>query len=769
MSRKKHKTTLNHQIKQQEKHSKGQTDEIGFYKNNREYLILSAILLLFLGIASRGLGQFFTTDETFWFFQWVQQYWEAYTTGNLRDTSFSSYPGATIAFVAGIANFFLDQQAYLSYNKIETYFFWWRMPILLTNTLVLFFTYTYLKKLFNSQQALFMVFFIAFTPIILGMSRIVNPDSLVWGFMLISILAFILAIREEKNTNTIVSGIFMGLALATKLSAIGLFAFQIILIFLDYFFENIEQKKLKRAAIKLIVNWIIALIVFTIFLPAAIIKPEIYWARIFRFFALNPIFIALLALLIADIFLLNTKISTAIKNKFNIKTLISRASVVLLILLILISFILKWTAITPTENYISGLGDLSVQYALQKNFISFFIFLRPVAIIGMVLFVVKVLSGKKISPQMIISLYALIFILFYLVGTSIQGVKIGNRYAIPIFAFVSIIAVWSFFQFPKIKIILLSLAVVFTALNTSLLYPKHYIFFKNNQYDEGQDQYHWSTGGYEIAQFMNKLPDAQNMKVLADRHSFKFFFKGTTEEITTTLTDSKLKEYDYLCLSSAGLRAYQHSKPMLDYYNMGLEKFSYTVGNKQKGWMGIVKVNKQKKVLKIPNTFDPEFYLDLKKNWTISLWMQHNQPNAGHFMYVGNTQNNGIEFFLQNNQINIKYGEKLIFEIPVQNANKPYHFIWQNRWINQKQRVLAFLNNKLVFEKELQETKTTETKFFIGTKFSGMMNDYRIYNTTLSAQQIALIYNNGNMHFLPELNLNGQKFAPVQHYTYKNQ
>ena len=45
--------------------------------------------------------------------------------------------------------------------------------------------------------------------------------------------------------------------------------------------------------------------------------------------------------------------------------------------------------------------------------------------------------------------------------------------------------------------------------------------------------------------------------------------------------------------------------PLEEYYKMPKDSFDFYVGSKKIGWMGIIKVNKNKKELTILNTFDP--------------------------------------------------------------------------------------------------------------------------------------------------------------------
>ena len=67
----------------------------------------------------------------------------------------------------------------------------------------------------------------------------------------------------------------------------------------------------------------------------------------------------------------------------------------------------------------------------------------------------------------------------------------------------------------------------------------------------------WGYGGYEAAQFMNALPNAQNLKVWSDYYGFRNFFIGSTSTDYIHTKDSQ--PYDYYVLTREG-------KVMYDYW-----------------------------------------------------------------------------------------------------------------------------------------------------------------------------------------------------------
>jgi len=119
-------------------------------------------------------------------------------------------------------------------------------PIFGSLTLMYLFFLT--KKLYNSKIAFYAVVFIAFIPIHLYMSTIPYQDVAVTFFVLASVYYLL----EKKS---FLSGIFAGLALSTKYTAIFLFPLSLFIIFLKY-------SKNKKKLIRVLLLFLIATTIF---------------------------------------------------------------------------------------------------------------------------------------------------------------------------------------------------------------------------------------------------------------------------------------------------------------------------------------------------------------------------------------------------------------------------------------------------------------------------------------------------------------------------
>lgn len=95
-----------------------------------------------------------------------------------------------------------------------------RLPLVITNALFLVLLATLLARLFTPTHAAAAVSGIALSPLIIGMSRIINPDALTWSIMSIALIAGIGAFCERTRMWTLIADIFLGLAFLTKYIAV---------------------------------------------------------------------------------------------------------------------------------------------------------------------------------------------------------------------------------------------------------------------------------------------------------------------------------------------------------------------------------------------------------------------------------------------------------------------------------------------------------------------------------------------------------------------
>jgi 4-amino-4-deoxy-L-arabinose transferase-like glycosyltransferase len=255
-------------------------------KSTRSWLLLVALLVLFLAVRLPALGRFVTTDEALWLRRSANFYY-AVSNGDWASTFQSEHPGL-VTMWAGAAGFQIefpqygqvgipdvhdDQLVDLMENRGVS-----PMQVLSTARLVLVLIHAaafgaawpFARRLLGLHAAAIGMALIALDPFTIAHQRLLHLDGLLASFMLLSVLAF-LDFQNTRNQSTlIISGIAAGLAILTKTPA--LFLLPLILV---YSVWNILQRKevLRSSIINLSLWGLVIAATFFAFFPALWLGP----------------------------------------------------------------------------------------------------------------------------------------------------------------------------------------------------------------------------------------------------------------------------------------------------------------------------------------------------------------------------------------------------------------------------------------------------------------------------------------------------------------
>jgi len=595
----------------------------GMYKEGWWY---SGILILVIGLSIvfmlNHLGQFMSVDEPKWFYTRVPQLYESILTLDFAGTYINDKPGILPAALSGIAFLFLDPSAYTP-ETFEKILFWWRLPIVLFNIIMLAIMYTLLKKLFDKSFAVMCISLIALNPIIIGISQIVNPDATLWSTAFISFLSFFLYLKTNDKKYIYGSGFFFGLALLSKYFASYLYIVYLLSIVIEYILvKSFKIEHLNARLYDLLILIGISIIVFTIFFPATWINPEYIYKGTIGASILSagyPLMLPGLFILFFDSLILKGKILNFLRE-INLDQIMRLLSLFVLIYIVFLIYNLFLSE--PFFN----LGNILFNYPrvqfsklelLVASSYSTMMTLPLTLFLGLLLYLsTHVLKGKsffkasRYSNVTIISYSATIFIVTYIVGSSIGGHLVNSRYQIMLYPMYCILAISAIaplvekekvFRIATILIILLNV----TVLLLSSPFYFHYTNMLNVNNDVITDA--WGYGGYEIAQKMNELPNAKNISVWTDREGFSEFFIGNTYWRGRD-NPFILKDVDYLLLTYGGERIFTRAAydwkqgkryfyayeagntPILEYYNKtGI--YQIKINGNQENYVKLVKIN----------------------------------------------------------------------------------------------------------------------------------------------------------------------------------
>ena len=247
------------------------------------YLIIffSALILRMI-----NLGVVFTTDANLWL-NCFQHFGNAIFNSDFASTYVTYHPGVISMWFASIIlqkkglifpgphpppGDFVTPNPNLTPEIAECMRFYVYIPYLIISIIGILLVYYLIKRLFNNKRlSLLTSLFLAFSPSYIGYTRnYLDQDIILASFSIVSILCFLIYIKEERFKFLIFSGISFGLALLTKIPAVTIgITGAIILIF---------QKPLKlikdKNPVKIFLSWVVtAAIIFIGLWPAMWVNP----------------------------------------------------------------------------------------------------------------------------------------------------------------------------------------------------------------------------------------------------------------------------------------------------------------------------------------------------------------------------------------------------------------------------------------------------------------------------------------------------------------
>jgi 4-amino-4-deoxy-L-arabinose transferase-like glycosyltransferase len=552
-------------------------------------------LALYLFFAVQHITKFETADEHFWFndpaHDRIHQYWNAIAQHDWISTRINDKPGVSLALVSGVGilleknvqnilpESIVGGSSHSNPQKIEQLNFMFRFPqVLLTFFALLYFFWALRKITKNELLSLFIVGLMALSPILIGISQIVNPDSLLWIFSFAAVLTFFLYLQELKKWQAVLTAIFFGLALLSKYAALMIIPFFFASIFFHALFnypdwnkEEIRKKMLKFSQGYFVIV-LMAFAIFSILMPAVFVNPILAYKSTIGFKGMQFIFWPLMfadLLLMLDAFFVNSICVKYILERTQIlRSLVPKA---IYIFLVVASFV-------TLANWVVGnnlLGVVSVAFdsaqgekyqhaALVDKLILQFrpiVFsLTPIILLGVLFLWIKAIF-KKIENELLVFLLTFFMVVFYLAVMK-QGLLITIRYGIILYPVLTTLGALGIYEMLSLKkkskacgmivflsIILISLISIWNIKPYYFNYT-NFLLPKNNIITGA-----WGYGGYEAAQYLNKLPGSANMTVWSDYYGLCPFFVGKCIQgyaLKDYAKDNSLDTIDYVIATRRG-------------------------------------------------------------------------------------------------------------------------------------------------------------------------------------------------------------------------
>lgn len=558
-----------------------------FFQNQKikiGFLFLSALVIYF-SFGFYHIGKFLTVDEHHWLYRRVPQYWTGILNQKWKLTYVHEKPGITLALISGTGLLKYPEPAkYVNGHKpgvtgetvsMENFLTAFRLPLVIFNGFFSLFFFWALRKITaNAWIALWSSIFILLSPVLIGITQIVNADALLWTFSTAALLSFVAYLKTEEKKMAGLTALFLGLSMLTKFTAVIIMPFLFVALFVFYL-EKIKDwpeteapKKILKISLAYFLILFASVLLFAVLLPASFVNFGVLYKGTFGYpgmeFALWPI-VGVNALIILDHFLF--------KNKFAISALhflqkLWRKYSRIIFALIFLSFAAVLANYVFTKD-ILRLEDIPFDSLLAKNFSEtpwfkqILLEVRPVAfsltpvILLMLLYLWAKTTIKPVKENFLVMVIS-IFILVFFAGVIQKNLLNIVRYSVIIYPLLAILAAIGLDDFlsgrgrERLSRFLVTIIILFfSALSlwqikpfylnyTSGLLPKNYIVTDG-----------WGYGGYEAAQYLNALPDAEKMAAWSDRGGFCEFFIGDCVKSQCKLPAGH-NEFDYFALTRRG-------------------------------------------------------------------------------------------------------------------------------------------------------------------------------------------------------------------------
>lgn len=539
-----------------------------FHKKHRTFPLASVffLTLLFFAFAVTNLTRFAAVDEPLWMDGRIARFWKNLSERDLEKTNISDKPGITVALASGAGLFFVTPKDYRDTRFVYTtknadvdikdLYLAFRLPLLLVITAFLPFFYFLLVPLFGTATALYSYAFIALSPVLIGMSKIVNPDALLWLFVPLSFLSFLVFIQKKTFRTLILSGVFLGLALLTKYVANFLILYFFGYIFLRYLLtksQDIPFSDYFKQELRFFTIWLgTGLSVLYLLFPALWVEPaRMLSGTIFSqaFEKVAPLFIGLIAFILIDQYFWRSRAVTFIMEYGRRGRLFITQFLFGFFLLVSLITLTNGMLGMPWIDFMSFLaspksssdGKIAIQIFLT-NFYPLLFGVPVLTIFSVFIALVTLLFKNALAAKYAKeALSIIVFILLYFIGSTVNEVVLINRYQIVLYPLLGVLGGIGFailmsrlkerFLLMKkwddsyrIGFLFLSLCLCIILLRTpfplsyasALLPPAYTIDIKD-----------MGSGSYEAAEYLNSLPEAQNLTIWTDKRGVCKFFVGT--------------------------------------------------------------------------------------------------------------------------------------------------------------------------------------------------------------------------------------------------
>jgi len=484
-------------------------------KNYYDYVTL--VLVFFLTRVPFLGWDIVNVDAPAWNYR-AKQFYAYLKNTNFAETYRSYHPGVSLMWLSGFGIELYYQIREFFYGTLPSYFdpysFIWehfsaKLPLVIAGAFLLVISYRILKELVGKSLAFASIFILALEPFFVANTRVLHLDGLMTLFMFNSVL-FVLFyhLTKQKKIYLIFSGFFAGLAILTKVPAVFVILFNLMLFFIFRLGVVFTKRKINFKAL-FYTSFIFLLSSFAIFIilfPANWIDP------------INVI----------------TKI--------------------------IINGVIE-TGGGAHGQYFMGedSGDPGMIFYLYMLFFRLSPILSLFLFVGIIGFIDKLYKKEKINTKNAVFAVSILFSFFYFLQMGISTKKI-DRYILPIFPFISYAGAWGLdclSKWIKFRKFLAAILVAFLAqffLLSKPIFPDYFVYA--NPLFGGIKRFYsifgpmdWGAGYYKAAEFINSSKAKDKSKVITAAYNYASiepYLLGNS--VLIDKVDGQFKKVDFVVL-----------------------------------------------------------------------------------------------------------------------------------------------------------------------------------------------------------------------------
>lgn len=248
---------------------------VWFKKNKTTVLIAVFLLLIALSVRVTDLGVFLTADEKNWIGR-SYEFIKAFKDWRFNEMLQTTHPGVTTLWISGFAVTAKIIMSHVPFSFHDLVYFVKisQLSIAVANSLMVPVIYLLLSAMFKKNKFIAVAsgLLIALSPFIVGYSRVVHVDALLGSLLFAAAVATVLYGRSGFSRKwLIVSVLFSGLAILTKAPAIFMLPY-FVLVVLVYGWGSLRKKEFLVLRAREFVIWLLLIGIMII-----IIWPAMLW------------------------------------------------------------------------------------------------------------------------------------------------------------------------------------------------------------------------------------------------------------------------------------------------------------------------------------------------------------------------------------------------------------------------------------------------------------------------------------------------------------